>query len=332
MNKKTTGAVMILTMMISLTGPCGEIHGASRREETLVLTRQLSETEQSDPEEPEEVYLDPEGREYRLVQWRIEEKDGGRTGRHLEKQVVYQGVEGAEKLPEAITVSEERSGNPAEGKLILREMKPVNEEWSDSFCMPVIFHAYGAEEYELGELVISGENALEEAAAAGEELLETLGLSGEEYRITNMVWEGEPFADEGGLLCRRALAFGEKLLRDYEAVYEGDIWWQEPVSYELVMEYEPAELSEAAVRQAADSGGEAEEESPEETVPDRERDPLWYWVRSGFVITVAAGLLGIGLGLLILFIAWIRRRRKEREGIYLPQKPLPPGQETMEEM
>lgn len=33
---------------------------------------------------------------------------------------------------------------------------------------------------------------------------------------------------------------------------------------------------------------------------------LWYWVRSGFVITVGAGLIGIGVGLLALLAVWYR--------------------------
>ena len=46
---------------------------------------------------------------------------------------------------------------------------------------------------------------------------------------------------------------------------------------------------------------------------------LWYWVRSCFVITVGAGLIGIGVGLLALLAVWYRQNRREHRRRCLPR-------------
>ena len=51
---------------------------------------------------------------------------------------------------------------------------------------------------------------------------------------------------------------------------------------------------------------------------DEKADPLWYWVHSGFVLTVAAGLLGIAVGAAVLGITWLKQRKKERDAGRLP--------------
>ena len=104
------------------------------------------------------------------------------------------------------------------------------------------FYSYGADEYELGGIKISGEDILDSALAEQELLLGEMGLSSEAYHITSMDWDGESFMDETGQVCRRASARGERLLRDYEAVYRGLVQVVEPVSYEVSAVYEPAEL------------------------------------------------------------------------------------------
>ena len=54
--------------------------------------------------------------------------------------------------------------------------------------------------------------------------------------------------DETGQVCRRASARGERLLRDYEAVYRGQVQVVEPVSYEVSAVYEPAELGNISIQ------------------------------------------------------------------------------------
>lgn len=277
--------------------------------EPLTVTRQLDKEELQGLKEPEPVYRDESGKEYRLSGWEVKELPGARVSRTLERTVVYKGVEAAEVLPESIPVEEE-SGQPAEGELSSGERHILREEWEEGFFVPVLFHSYGAGEYQLGDVVIGGEMPLEEAVSHGSELLRMLGLPEEAYRITSLVWDGGPYEDESGGISRRALATGQKRLRDYEIVYKGNIWVQEPGIYELKMEYEPAEQGAEGL-QVLDESQEAAAE-PEKR-KEEASEPLRYWVRSGFVIAVAAGLLGIGTGLVLLLLLWTGQRRRRRE-------------------
>ena len=75
----------------------------------------------------------------------------------------------------------------------------------------------------------------------------------------------------------------------------------EPVSYEMEIAYRPVSPSRVW----------ADEETPGTGTGTPVRDPspageeglLWYWVRSGFIITVGAGLVGICAGILALAVS-----------------------------
>lgn len=302
---RITGRMAIFVLGLWMTGPGICAKGA----EPITVTRQLDREEAQGWKEPEALYRDEEGREYRLSHWEIKELPGDRVRRSLERTVVYRAVEEAEILPESIPVEEE-SGLEAEGELSAGERRILREEWEEGFVAPVVFHSYGAGEYQLGDVVIGGEMPLEEAASHGAELLRVLGLPQEAYRITAMVWDGEPYEDADAGLCRRALATGQKRLRDYEIVYKGDIWVQEPAAYELKLEYEPLEQGKEEPEALEENRKAAAEPEKGE---EEELGILQYWVRSGFVIAVAAGLLGIATGLVLLLVLWTGQRRRRRE-------------------
>ena len=88
----------------------------------------------------------------------------------------------------------------------MQESRVLGEEWREDFQAPVTFYSYGADEYELGGIKISGEDILDSALAEQELLLGEMGLSSEAYHITSMDWDGESFMDETGQVCRRASA------------------------------------------------------------------------------------------------------------------------------
>ena len=110
--------------------------------------------------------------------------------------------------------------------------------------------------------------------------------------------------------CRQAMVWGQKLLRDYEAEYEGEVSWIKPETQELEMVYR--QISAVSSCSFGDSSGAEHVPAPEIQGEGRERS-LWYWVRSGFVITVGAGLIGIRRGLLALLAVWYRQNRREHQ-------------------
>lgn len=282
----------------------------------LRITRNVGTAEVGEIQEPSDRYWDGNGKEYRLDYWEIVTIPGQDVSRRLEQKTVYAGVEGAEEIPQSISLKEDVSGNQAEGTLFLRENRIVREQWQDGFTAPVTFHAYGSDEYHGGSLVIPGDAVLETCVSMGGQLLEFMGLSPLEYRILSADWSGESYEDEEGRMCRQAVVRGQKLLRDYEAAYEGEVTWTKPETYELEMVYRQ-------VSTASPFSGEAALEADPEPVPEAQGEGregnLWYWVRSGFVITVGAGLIGIGVGLLALLAMWYRQNRREHRRRCLPR-------------
>lgn len=274
-------------------------------EEGVYITRILKAGELDRVETPSQAYWSQDGKEYQLRHWEIKERPGHMINRRMEKQIVYDGVEGEEELPRTIDMTEEVTGALAEGKLSMQDTKVLKEEWQEGFSVPVTFHSYGAEEYEVGDLVISGENALSYSDELAGKLLSLLNLSDAEYRIHRIEWSGEPYVDSSGQICRQALAMGEKLLRDYQITYGGEICWRSSPVYEVEMLYAPIEQSpmEGELVEAVEKGT---------LVPpsEAEKSSLWHWVRRGFMITVSASFAGILIGMFLFVVLCIRQRRK----------------------
>lgn len=146
--------------------------------------------------------------------------------------------------------------------------------------------------------------------------MEFMGLSPLEYRILSADWSGESYEDEEGRMCRQAMVWGQKLLRDYEAAYEGEVSWTEPETHELEMVYRQV----SPVSPVSPEAAQVADHVPVPEVQGEGREGnLWYWVRSGFVITVGAGLIGISVGLLALLAVWYRQNRREHRRRCLPR-------------
>ncbi|MBS6952505.1 MAG: hypothetical protein KH230_04660 [Enterocloster asparagiformis] len=256
---------------------------------------------------PPEYYTDEAGGRYRLADWNVECIPGGTTSREAKKEMVYRSVEGVQVIPWQITVQEEQDGEVTRGRLEMTEKTVLEETWSDDFSIPVTFHAYGAEQYELGEITIEAGEQFPPAGEYRQELLRILGLKDSDYLVEDMHWNGEPYTDESGEVCRNALAVGKKRVADYRVVYAGRISQPVPDSYRLNTLYR---LDSPAVDPTVPVVGETAAEL--EIPPEKNTgEKIWYWIRSGVVVTIAAGLFAILLGTIILLAAW---RREEREG------------------
>ena len=59
--------------------------------------------------DPPASWMDEQGTEYRLKDWNVTEIPGKRVSRHVTRRMRYDGVEGAERIPESITVREEET-------------------------------------------------------------------------------------------------------------------------------------------------------------------------------------------------------------------------------
>ncbi len=275
---------------------------------SILLKQELKEEDLQSLKQPEASYTDEMGVQYHLADWEVRELPGISQSRMMEKREMYQEVEGAEALPSYIDSHQEKDGECISGRLHMQESRILGEEWRADFQAPVTFYSYGADEYELGGIRISGEDILAAAQEKQELLLQEMGLSPEAYHITSMDWEGESFMDETGQVCRMASARGERLLRDYEAVYRGEVQITEPVSYEVSAVYEPDALEHIPGR------GEAREEVPvPEAAAAEEGDPFSRWIRTGVTVTAALGISGIFLGIFLYFSGKRRQKKQEEE-------------------
>ena len=269
-------------------------------------SRRMGEEEREQFSRPPASYETGDGAVYELHDWRVECITGGLARHDIEREMTYQSVEAVQPIPGQLAVREELSGEQAEGTLNIAKKERVNERWTDDFRVPVTFHSYGAEQYQLGNILLTAGEQLPPPQDYQAELFAVLGLSDSDYRVTEMHWDGEPYADAGGELCRNALAVGEKRVADYRVLYAGLVSWPVPDTYELKTVYK----LQRQVSPHAGNGDMSGETSDAEGEGDGGGKTVrWYWVHEWVEVTVTAGLIGILLGTLILLISWRRENR-----------------------
>ena len=180
MDRAVFAVTAVATAVFWLSGSGAAMAAQEPQEEgygaELRITRDVETAEDGGIREPADRYWDGDGKEYRLDSWEIVTIPGQDVSRRLERKMVYTGVEGAEEIPGSISLKEDVSGSQAEGTLFLRKSRIVREEWQDGFTAPVTFHAYGADEYHGGSLVIPGDAVLETCVSMGGQLLEFMEI------------------------------------------------------------------------------------------------------------------------------------------------------------
>lgn len=256
---------------------------------------------------PDEIYADSDGTEYPLLSW---EKEQVRVPAHsgrVEKTVDYEQVEGAVSLPEILEITVRESGQQAAAQCRLAESRVTEEWWQDGFTFPVTFHRYDAGFFQLGDQLISGSE--ERPRLEGKEglLLAELGLQPEEYRIQEILWDGEPYEAEDGSICRDAIAYGQKLLRNYQARYEGTAWFPDHEGWQTAALYGPPEEN---IPPAASESQVTILPSPPSENPSPPPPPLWQKITRTILTTLALGLLLFFLALLLLIIQKLAKSRE----------------------
>ena len=247
----------------------------------------------------------------------------------VRREVTYEAVEGEAALPDEITVSV-LAGNDEE-LVRCRAVEQVEEDayWRDDFSFPITFYEYGAGEYQLGEIIVGGAELTDFtqltklAQQYGAELLRSMGLSEEEYEVEEIVWAGAPYENEDSIVCRDAVARGNRLLRDYQVVYEGVV---EPERWKkLKRGGAPGELDEAQLQEepaweeaeeTAGAKAETEAARPEEAEkqPEVKKSGLQEFLEKVtriLLIAVGIGAIFFFGGLLVLALLWIYRKLRE---------------------
>lgn len=262
----------------------------------------------SEPEAASEQLEDPpavfmrETVPYYLASWEISEEELPGRMQYGESCVVYEAIGMNAEIPETGEISVEGEDGLFSVPLVRRQY--MNERWEDDFEFTLTFHSCQADVYELGELEILSDPDSEEPALQGceEELLKMLGLSGEYYRITGYEWAGEAYRDEGGMMCRDASAAGERMVRDCQAVYGGEVVLPPKKVYRTKAVYclqEGKGKKKPVPEENQEKGGNRQDESAE---------PVWreearLIIKRLISVTVRLGLLFL---LLLLFRLAVR--------------------------
>ncbi len=246
----------------------------------------------------------------------------------VRKEVSYQAVEEEGELPQEITVSVLAKEDEEDVACQAVEWVEEASYWQDDFFFPMTFYEYGADIYQLGDRVLKADELPVLAAQYGEEILTFMGLSPEEYEVTDLVWNGDAYQNEEGVICRDARGVGRRLLRDYRVVYEGSVdperWkelrrdstWKAETETASPVEEEPApeETKTEETQKQTETTVTIQKESETETQPERIRSKVQEFfekVTQIFLVAVGIGALFFFGGLFVL--ACMRIGRKLRE-------------------
>ncbi len=264
---------------------------------------------------PPQRYLDEQGQEYVLYFYRPVEKEIPETRCSMSETRIYRGLEDVSQIPGALTVEQPdaQDGRIGSGQLAQSSVEEIGSYWTDDLLIPVVFHEYDADQFELQGIVISKEDALDGLQKEQAAFLTSLGCEPGRYEIREVIWDGESYMDQG-VLCRRALATGQKRLTDHQVRYEGTIVYpaaaelQWEARYRLVLPIDPGpEESEEVLEVSEDPVPEAAVPIPEPAQQPPEQGSLWRAVRSFAAYTVS---LAVFLPILFFLVAAWRKRRR----------------------
>lgn len=271
---------------------------------------------------PEEEYTDEAGVDYRLESWELVPVRLEKREKKISKELVFEAVEREEEIPEAyeITAADEMTGESLTGMYPLVDLSVARQQWRDDFSFPVVFHVYDADYYVLGDKQVPYDDEKPQLEGCENELLALIGASPDSYRVADIRWDGEPYVDDDGVLCRNAAASGARIVSDYTAVYGGTAVFpeREAVCCEAVYSRLPVETEAASDDRIVPVRlSEMRIEKPEEPGDG------WFLWRKETVVTVGLILLlAVLLVVLVLKSAAQKRdkgkKRRKRDRTWRP--------------
>ena len=177
--------------------------------------------------------------DYLLSEWRMECREIPERREIVAKTIVYDGLEYLDEIISELPVeiTDEVTGQTQTALCRLTGTEIINEYWDDGFTVPVTCFSYPSDLYYLGEVPVTEDQLMADAGSCRDAILEYLNLPRSEYQIEQILWDGEAYEDENGEPCRRAIAYGKRLLRKYQAEYEGEALFPAAESYRLTAAY-----------------------------------------------------------------------------------------------
>lgn len=103
--------------------------------------------------------------------------------------------------------------------------KDNRASWKDAengFKINIV--GYGGPYYQVGKFKLSGKSTLKDVKKKQSLILDAQGLDPENARVTDVDWDGSPYEDEYGNICRDILVHYQTRTPGYTAVYKGTVY------------------------------------------------------------------------------------------------------------
>lgn len=238
----------------------------------------------------------------------------GKMLTYISSSVPYE-LEGDQEPPvtAVVCLRDERTGENYEQELPRIEVVENERVWEEDFFFSLTVSGYDADVFLLGEEEIP---AGEDLSLYGNEFIEYLNLPEECYRVNRVEWNGDSYESEG-VLCRDAVASGEKLVRYVDVKYGGEVWVSGESS-ELNIEREEVIEEETKVSAAEkaeyvqESETEAEEIEPPKEQEESFRDKIAQWIREHLMVVTMSILFLLGMIAAIILFFVSGRKKKSR--------------------
>lgn len=237
---------------------------------------------------------------------------------YVSSNVPYE-LEGRQEPPATavILLNDERTGRDYERELPRMEVIEKERVWKDDFFFSLTVSGYGADIFLLGDTEIPADADL---SLYGDIFLEYLGLSEECYRVNQIEWNGESYECDG-VLCRDALASGEKLVRYVDVKYGGQVRLpdvpgeseEQHTETEEIVEIETKE--ESVEETTAVSETEDETETLEIRVEEREfwKEKIGKWIREHLIVVTVSLVFLVILILTVVLLIVSGKKKKSRD-------------------
>lgn len=113
-------------------------------------------------------------------------------------------------------------------------------KWVNDVIIPLEFKYYDANYYIYNNIMIPVNEEKPELESVKAEILKSLSLDEKSYKLDRFEWVGGTYENENGILCRKANAYGQRLVAKYEAKYSGTVILPNTSGYSATANYTAA--------------------------------------------------------------------------------------------
>lgn len=301
---------------------CSTIDTQEVQGDSYIFRSEKAGTE-TELEEPDET-IEHDGITYTLKSKEIKKYENDSYAKHVERTVIYTGIEDKDQIPGlAEVVEKDLNGNEVSKYMPLIQFTVEKENWDNTFEFPIKITNYDADTFMLNGTEIKKTDALIDYEM---EFLEYLGLDKDYYRIKSIDWDGEPYTSKG-IVCRNAIAKGDKVVKDITALYGGEMVFGESTQYAYECLYINPDNPDSTIytKKAIATYSEMIPETFTKDETESEPEPLVPEVPSknffrkfaDWVVQNPIAALGIGtilmIGIIVIILFLLSKKKKEEE-------------------